>query len=265
MNDAPARLRRLPAPYPSAAFRWIIGPSIIKLATVKSPRLSLVVLAALAAPASVRLLADDALPKAQPVARYEPMAARSPFMAPTAPPPAATPVPVQAGPHWWDQMVVTSLMEAGGTYFAAVVDRANNKRYVLESGKTDEESNLLLADVQWNERADQSTVTVRKGAEIAPPLRFDASAVASTPASAPNPFAPPSRNPANLVAPPLPPGFTGTPPPPPPTTSVVRRSSPIGARPVTPADQGSIPRPPVQPQGAKRQIRPLGGNTDSPD
>ena len=204
--------------------------------------------------------ADDALPKARPAAEYEPMAARSPFMAPTAPPPTATPSPVPAGPHWWDQMFVTSLMEAGGVYYAAVVDHANNKRYVLESGKLDEDSRLLLADVQWNERADQSTITVRKGPEVAPPLRFDASAVASTPTIPPQPFGPnnPPHYQPGIPNPPMPAGFT--PPPPPPATSVVRRSGPIGARPPVPGNTGAVvpPAPPV----TRRTIRPLNGNDE---
>ncbi len=231
---------------------------------MKSSRLTLAALLALAASAPLppSLRADDALPKAQPAGRYEPMASRSPFMAPTSALPTPTPAPVAAGPHWWDQMVVTSLMEAGGTFFAAVVDKSNNKRYVLESGKPDEDSHLLLASVQWNERADQSTVTVRKGTEIAPPLRFDPTAVASAPAAAPQPFSPsnPPRYQAGMANPPLPPGFTGTPPPPPPMTNVVRRGGPIGSVPAPPGNpsNGTVPNRP-QDSAPRRKIRPLGG------
>ncbi len=231
---------------------------------VKPSRLILAALLALAASAPLppSLRADDALPKAQPPGRYEPMASRSPFMAPTTALPTPTPPPAPPGPHWWDQMVVTSLMEAGGTYFAAVVDKANSKRYVLESGKADEESHLLLASVQWNERADQSTVTVRKGTEVAPPLRFDPSAVASVPASAPQPFTPsnPPRYQPGMPNPPLPPGFNGTPPPPPPTTNVVRRGGPIGSVPAPPQGQANGTAPNRPPDSApRRRIRPLGG------
>ena len=213
--------------------------------------------------ASVR--AEDALPKAQPAAVYEPMAARSPFMAPTAPV-TTTQAPAQSGPHWWDQMTVTSLMEIGGVYFAGVVDKANSKHYVLESGKPDEDSHLLLASVQWNERAEQSTIIVRKGLEVAPPLRFDPTAAPAVPVpSAPQPFSPtnPPHYQTPMANPPLPPGFTGTPPPPPPATSVVRRTGPIGSRPdATGNPAGSQPlQPPANPV-QRRQIRPLSGNSD---
>ncbi len=239
---------------------------------MRTSRLSLAVLLALAAPAPlVRLSADEAaLPKVQPAAVYEPMAMRSPFMAPTAAAPVATPTPVQPGPHWWDQMNVTSLMEAGGVYFAAVVDKASGKRYVLEFGKPDEDSHLVLANVQWSERADQSTITVRKGAEVAPPLRFDASAVPSAPVSAmPQPFSP--TNPPHYQVPmsnnpPLPPGFTGTPPPPPPATSVVRRNGPIGSRPANPgAANPPVQLPPQGVPGGGRAVRPLGGGSQGED
>ncbi len=235
------------------------------LRVVKPFRPLLAALLTLAVPASVtRLLADDAVPKAQPAGRYEPMAARSPFMAPTAPGPTPPPVPVQAGPHWWDQMVVTSLMEAEGTFFAAVVDKANGKRYVLEKGKADE-SSLMLADVQWNEHAAQSTVTVRKGTDIAPPLRFDPSATASAPTGVPQPLAP-ARSQTPLAAPPLPPGFTGTPPPPPPGgPNVVRRSGPITSHPNAPAPQGTGALPGQPPVPPVRRVRPLSGNTGSDD
>ena len=146
-----------------------------------------------------------------------------------------------------------------------MVDKANSKRYVLESGKADEESHLLLANVQWGERADQATITVRKGAEVAPPLRFDPSAVPSAPMSAaPQPFSP--SNPPHYQVPttnnpPLPPGFTGTPPPPPPATSVVRRGGPIGSRPGAPGNStGVLPAPP--PAVPPGKLRPLSTNNN---
>ncbi len=98
---------------PRRPFRWTTGRSVARLPAVNPLRPCFAMLAALAF--ARPLLADDALPKAQPAGRYEPMAARSPFMAPTVPLPVATPPPAPAGPHWWDQMSITSLMEAGGT------------------------------------------------------------------------------------------------------------------------------------------------------
>ena len=178
--------------------------------------------------------ADDTLPKAQPASRYDAMAARSPFTAPTAATPVPVAAPVAAGPHWWDQMFVTSLMERSGVYYAALVDKASNKHFMLEINKADPDSQLLLSSVQWNDHLDQTTVTVSKGPETAPPLRFDATAsapapaspVGSGPSSMQSSFVPPRTPPT------LPPGFTGTPPPPPPgVPNVVRRTGPIGATP----------------------------------
>ena len=182
---------------------------------------------------------DDTVPKAPPATRYDAMAERSPFTAPTIAAPTPPPTPVQSGPHWWDQMSVTSLMDRGGVYYAAVWDHVSNKHYVLEINKTDPDSQLLMSSVHWDERLDQTTVTVSKGAETAPPLRFDASAgtpvSSAVPISGPSsmqaPFTPPPRNAAINPAT-LPPGFTGTPPPPPPSMpNVVRRAGPISSNP----------------------------------
>ena len=146
-------------------------------------------LTVLAAPAFARLLpADDTLPKGQPAAaRYEPMATRSPFTAPTAATPPPMPEPVPAGPHWWDQMVVTLAHGTGvAPIFAAVIDQSQRQALLLlETNKPDEDSGLVLAEVQWNEQGNQSTVVVRRGAEIAPPLRFDPAAATSVPATPP--------------------------------------------------------------------------------
>ena len=233
----------------------------IRLGLVKPSRLSLAAFVALAVPAAVlSLRGDDSLPKSQPAVRYEPMAMRSPFTAPTIAAPTPTPAPAPVGPRWWDQLAVTSLMEAGGTYFAAVVDKSNGKHYLLESGKPDQDSQLLLTEVQWNERTDQSTVTVRKGTDIAPPLRFDTSAVPSTPAGPQQPFNP-QRVPANFTVPPPPPNFNGMPPPPPPpATSVVRRAGPIASRPPGQSNSATANQPGSPNGPAVRRVRPLGGD-----
>ena len=231
--------------------------------TVKPSRLFLFL--ALSAPvAALSLRADDGvLPKSPPVARYDAMAARSPFTAPTAAV-TATPTPVQAGPHWWDQMFLTSLMERSGVYYIGMVDKASNKHYLLETGKADEDSQLLLTEVHWNDRLDQTTAIVSKGAETAPAIRFDASAATAAPASAPfapgqQPFTAP-RPISGMQPPALPPGFTGTPPPPPPSTGspVVRRIAPIASRPG--ATSQNPPRSSAQPpgNGPRRIIVPNG-------
>ena len=235
------------------------------MSVVKTSRPFLVTLLTLAASASAAwwLRADDTLPKAPTAARYDAMAERSPFTAPTAATPAPTAAPVAAGPHWWDQMFITSLMERGGVYFAALVDQTSKKHYVLEINKVDPDSQLLLASVQWNDRLDQTTVTVSKGAETAPPLRFDASASTAAPGATafstsppPNlqaPFTPPPRTaPINPMT--GPPGFTGTPPPPPPSMpNVVRRTGPIGANP--PANPANGARKGVQQPGGGQPRR----------
>ena len=213
----------------------------MKTASRSRPLFAALLTLAASATVALWLRADDTVPKAPPVARYDAMAERSPFMAPTAATPAPTPPPVAAGPHWWDQMSITSLMDRGGVYYAAVVDHASNKRYLLEIHKADPDSQLVMSDVHWDERLEQTTVTVSKGTETAPPLHFDASASSgapvspamsmSGPASMQPPFTPPPRN-APLNPNTLPPGFTGTPPPPPPgMPNVVRRTVPIGSNP----------------------------------
>ena len=191
------------------------------------------------------------------------MAERSPFTAPTdrrarrRPPPPVRPVRT-GGTRWSSPRSWT----AGGVYYAAVWIKSNNKHYVLESSKTDADSQLLMSSVHWNERADQSTVTVSKGAEIAPPLRFDPSACRRAGGRAPAVSVRACSHPTRPACanPPLPPGFTGTPPPPPPMTNVVRRGGPIGSVPAAPGNpsNGTVPNRPQDP-GARRQIRPLGG------
>ena len=206
------------------------------------------------------LRADDGvLPKGPAATRYDAMAARSPFTAPTVALPAATPPPVAAGPHWWDQMFLTSLMDRGGVYYIGLVDRASNKHYLLATGKTDEDSQLLLTSVQWNDRLDQTTAMVSKGAEAAPPIRFDATAASAAPVSPAQPSFSAPRPLPNALPPTLPPGFTGTPPPPPPTGNpVVRRNAPIASRP------GAAPQTPTRPgaqppaNGPRRIIVPNG-------
>ncbi len=161
----------------------------------------------LTASATLLLRADDGVvPKGPPPTRYDAMASRSPFTAPTAAAPVATPSPV-AGPHWWDQMFLTSLMDRGGVYYVGLVDKASNKHYLLATGRADEESQLLLHSVQWNDHLDQTTAMVSKGVETAPPIRFDASgatAPAQPAVSAPRPL-------SGVQTPTLPPGFSNAP------------------------------------------------------
>ena len=189
----------------------------------------------------LRAADDGVLPKGLPAARYDAMAGRSPFTAPTAVV-AATPAPVASGPHWWDQMSLTSIMDRGGVYYIGLVDKASNHHYLLATGKIDEDSQLLLNEVHWNDRLDQVTATISKGADTAPPIRFDASvstASSAAPAAPTQPFASVPRPLPNAMPPTLPPGFTGTPPPPPPGMGnpVVRRTNPI------PSHPGATPQP----------------------
>ena len=190
-------------------------------------------LLALTAPATLLLRADDGVvPKGLPPARYDAMASRSPFTAPTAAAPVATPSPVAAGPHWWDQMFLTSLMDRGGVYYVGLVDKASNKHYLLAAGRADEESQLVLNSVQWNDHLDQTTAMVSKSGETAPPIRFDASG-ASAPTTPTQPAMSVPRPLSGAQAPALPPGFSNAVPPPPPSVSapVVRRPNPIASRP----------------------------------
>lgn len=210
---------------------------------------------ALSGGAALWLRADDGvLPKGPPAARYDAMASRSPFTVPTAPPSATPPPAVAQGPHWWEQMFLTSLMERGGVYYVGLVDKASSKHYLLAAGKADQDSQLLLSEVHWNDRLDQTTATVSKGVETAPPIRFDASAVSVPPVAQgpPSPYSPSGPRPLpNSLPPTLPPGFSGTPPPPPPTGNpVVRRIAPIASRPLV-APQNPSQQPP---SGQPRRI-----------
>ena len=213
---------------------------------MRASRVFPVVLMTLAAPVSVwRLSADDILPRVQAATRYDAMAARSPFTAPTAAAPAPPPSPVAAGPHWWDQIFLTSLMELGSTGFAAIVDRASGKHYVLETNKPDEGSDLLLTEIRWGERTNLSTVVVRRGTETSPPLRFDTTAVSSRPVEAAPPMTPEQKH-ALLAQQPTPVPATS------PSMIAGRRGL---AYPAGPPGQ---PTPPANQSAPPRKIRPFG-------
>ncbi len=231
--------------------------------SVVKPLRPLLVLALSAAVAISLSAADDGvLPKGMPAARYDVMVMRSPFTAPTAAAPVATPAPVAAGPRWWDQMSLTSIMDRGGVYYIGLWDKASSRHYLLATGKTDEDSQLLLNGVQWNDRLDQVSATVSKGAETAPPIRFDATAAAASTTAPVSPMQQPPSVPRplpNALPPTLPPGFSGTPPPPPPGMGnmgnpVVRRQAPISSRPnATPQPGANRPT-----NGPRRLVVPNG-------
>ncbi len=152
--------------------------------------------------------ADEALPAAQPITRYEKMLARSPFSPPTAG--APPPVPSAKQPGWSDELFVSGVMAMGASNIVTLTNRSDAQRFTIASGETSPQG-VSVVNVQWSEQLGQTRVTVKKGTEFAV-LLFDQAMLAQrggAPAPPqgirpPNPAQPLQPQPQGQARPPLP-------------------------------------------------------------
>ena len=220
------------------------------------------------------LHAGDPLPKPFAPARYEQLAAHSPFSPPTAEiKPQATPPP--APPKVFEKYVLLSLSQEGSEYHATLNNKETSEHIrVRTNSKGEAADGLELASVDWANNPTETKVTLRKGTEFGV-VTFDAAGAApSAPGNigAQRPgFVPPRAVPAPVFHPP--PGIApnaGVPAPAPGNNNARRpamiRSAVPATRPVLPGqpgangvNAGSPVRPPIP--GAK----PLAGADDDDD
>ena len=128
--------------------------------------------------------ADDVLPRPAAADRYQKMAERSPFAPPTLGPATQVAPPPPPGPKWSDNLTVTLVTQLGGVYYATILDKAKNERFLLQSNKEDLDRQLALTSIEWGALVSQTTVTLRHNNEFAP-VHFDPNAPAATPAALP--------------------------------------------------------------------------------
>ncbi len=198
--------------------------------------------------------ADDSLPTAAPLSRYEKMLARSPFFPPTDPAPAPTPGPKPPG--WSDELFVSGAMTQGKSNTVTLTNRSDAQRFTLFSGETNAQG-LSLEGVEFNPQLAQTKVTVRKGTEVAI-LVFDEATLSQRGGGAPGPRAP-IPPPPSVSPPRRPPGATGVAPPPGPALPgaipgfnniprpVQPNPNPAVQRPVVPSKAVATPPPPNRP------------------
>lgn len=172
------------------------------------------------------LRAQDPIPQAFPPERYAAMLANSPFAlaTPVAPPPPPTERGFAA--DWY----VTGLARFEDKDFVSIKSRDLATSFSLYGN---EESNgVTLVGVEWSDERGKSTVTVKKGGEIAR-LEFNQAEVAAAGAAAP-----PTGQAPQSGRGPTPQGQAPRPIGAPPVTQPVT-GAPFG----TPRASGSIPRP----------------------
>jgi len=152
--------------------------------------------------------AEDAVPKAFPKGRYDPVRDHSPFAVATAEAP-----PVAAAPTFAANWYVSGIARIGDDNFVTIKARDLSTEFSLFSGDAPRMDGVCVASVNWSDSVGKSTVILRKGTETAK-LEFNEADVHAAPqvqnkAGPQNPNAPnapnAARTPANMNGVPRPP------------------------------------------------------------
>ena len=173
--------------FPSMNVRRSIPHAATSVAALLAPLLAVL------SPSAPSACADEIAPAPFSAGRYQKMFAHSPFAPPTGPVIAAPLVP---GGLWTDKLAVTAIMQYGSKYIATVLDRDSSQTFLVTSDKVNDR-NMMLSNVQWNNKVDHTRVTIRRGTEFGQ-VAFDPSANAAPAGGAPG-----GENP-RLPAPPIP-------------------------------------------------------------
>lgn len=112
---------------------------------------------------------DDVVLPAFPLSRYEQLWERSPFQLESVAPPVESAGLAQ-------RFALTGIAEINGEPIAFVMERATQRRLMLRKDSTEGDMSLVQVDVQ--KKYNDSTVTLRQGAEVGV-VRFDAAAAAA--------------------------------------------------------------------------------------
>lgn len=173
---------------------------------------------------------ESAIPEAYPADRYTAMLERSPFAlaTPVAPPPA---VPERGFAADW---YVTGLGRVEDKDFVSIKSRDLSTSFSLYG--TEESNGVTLVGVEWSNERGKSTVTVKKGGEIAR-LEFNQ---AELQAAAPVPSPVPTPGQASVPGRPITPGQPQTAPRP--VVTPLQQQVPV-TNPVMQPPRAAIPRP----------------------
>lgn len=109
---------------------------------------------------------DDVVLAAFPLSRYEQLWERSPFQLESVAPPVESAGLAQ-------RFALTGIAEINGEPIAFVMERATQRRLMLRKDSTEGDISLVQVDVQ--QKYNDSTATLRQGAEVGV-VRFDAAA-----------------------------------------------------------------------------------------
>lgn len=131
------------------------------------------------------------VPPAFPLSRYQPLWERSPFQLESVAPPVQSAGLAQ-------RFALTGIAEINREPIAFVMERATQKRIMVKKNEGESGVSLVQVDVQKN--YNDSTVTLRQGAEVGV-VRFDA---AAAPMAVPPPGLPPQRMNPGLTQPGMP-------------------------------------------------------------
>lgn len=110
--------------------------------------------------------ASDVVPPAFPVSRYEQLWERSPFQLESVAPPVESAGLAQ-------RFALTGIAEINGEPIAFLMERATQRRLMVGKDSTEGDVSLVQVDVQ--QKYNDSTATLRQGAEVGV-VRFDAAA-----------------------------------------------------------------------------------------
>lgn len=160
--------------------------------------------------------------QAEPLARYQAMIERSPFVLATETAPPAPVVPENQG--FTKDLVLTGAVRMESGEYITVSSRDLTQRFSLGTGET--YNDIALVSVAWSDAVGKTKATLKKGAEYGTIAFDEAAARAGAVAGAPAGNGPP---PGTM------PGQGGGPPPPPP--GMAGRNEGL-----TPASPGPNPR-----------------------
>lgn len=191
---------------------------------------------------------EDIVPAAFPLSRYQPLWERSPFQLESVAPPVESAGLAQ-------RFALTGIAEINREPIAFVMERATQKRIMVKRDQGESGVSLVQVDVQKN--YNESTVTLRQGAEVGV-VRFDAAA--SAPMAVPPPGLAPQRMPPGVPQPGMP-QVPQTPGMPTATRPQPGQTAPPGQQIPAPGVVPPVPGPGVPQDG---QVQPAPGQVPPP-
>ena len=120
-----------------------------------------IILAACAGAALARA-GENPIPAAVPADRYAAMSKHSPFALAT-----AAPAPVVAGPSFAANWYVAGIARDGDTDFVTIKSRDATVQFFLRGKEEHREQGVVLEKINWSDDPLKSTVSIRKGNELA--------------------------------------------------------------------------------------------------